>query len=123
MLLSSLAVAAGGFVGAVSRYAIAIGMKRVPLLTFPWATFIVNFTGSFLIGGLISSVWLHSIAGLAFGTGFLGAYTTFATFKLEVWKLIMEKRAGKAGGYLIITYFTGIIAASAGFMLGKAIGM
>ncbi|WP_010271528.1 fluoride efflux transporter FluC [Paenibacillus senegalensis] len=119
MLISSLAVAAGGFLGAISRYTIAIGMSRIPLLSFPWATLIVNVAGSFLIGGLTGSLWIHSTAGLAFGTGFLGAFTTLATFKLEVWKLILDKQLGKAAGYVAITYIIGVTAAYAGFRLGS----
>src|SRR5262249_8077237 len=59
---------------------------------FPWATFTINVTGSFLIGFFTVGLarWLpHPNFRLLLITGFLGGYTTFSTFEndaLNLWE-------------------------------------
>lgn len=77
-------VAVGGFVGAIIRYAISehwIAMQPLPTL---W----INVAGSFLLALLYSLVTVnmrwHQEIRWAFGTGLLGAFTTFSTFSVDL---------------------------------------
>jgi CrcB protein len=76
-------VGAGGFVGAVSRHAVAVALPAA----FPWGTLAVNVVGAFLLG-LVVYETLHrgrlSAAARTFvATGFLSSFTTYSTFASE----------------------------------------
>jgi CrcB protein len=65
MVDSYLMVLIGGAMGAVCRYAVSIQMKRILSSEFPLATFLINLTGSFLLGLLrlpIRAVWCGSFS-------------------------------------------------------------
>src|ERR1700722_12411120 len=76
------AVATGGAFGAVSRYAISLAIPETTA-GFPWATFLINITGSAVLGFLITLILEQfprgRLARPLLGTGFIGAYTTFST--------------------------------------------
>ena len=83
-----IAVALGGALGAMGRYGVNLGAVKVLGHGFPYGTLIANVVGSFLMGVLIS-VMAHSWQApdsvrLFLVTGFLGAFTTFSTFSLDV---------------------------------------
>lgn len=86
-------VAAGGAVGAVARYAVAIALTG-HTSGFPWATLLVNVLGSFLIGVL--ATWLLSrgtpadVLRWLLLVGFLGAFTTFSSFSLDTLTLLQQ---------------------------------
>jgi CrcB protein len=88
-----LLIAIGGSLGAVARYGLSTFVYHTTRETFPWGTFVVNLTGSFLIGVLIElfdsaiipSEWRSFIT-----IGFLGAYTTFSTYTLETVNLLRD---------------------------------
>jgi CrcB protein len=81
-------IALGGALGALSRYFVGFWVQsHVPKSTFPWGTFVINATGSFLLGLiatllteriLVSPNWRPLVT-----IGFIGAYTTFSTFEYE----------------------------------------
>ena len=80
--MTLLAVAVAGAAGAVARYLVGVTVqRRRGDGGVRWSTLLVNVTGSFLLGVLIGagSGWT-TVAG----TGFLGGYTTFSTFAIEV---------------------------------------
>ena len=87
-----VAIAAGGAIGAVSRFVISNQVYAWFGRGFPYGTLVVNVVGSLLMGLL--SVWFleRSIADplwrAAVLVGFLGAFTTFSTFSLETLVLI-----------------------------------
>lgn len=114
MILSSLLVAAGGFLGATARYAVSRILQSKG--EFPRSTLIVNGTGSFLLGMLIglpgSDSWV-----LFAGTGFMGSFTTFSTLNWETVQLQKEKSLLKALRYLGISYIVGLALAIAGYGL------
>ncbi|CEG57988.1 putative fluoride ion transporter CrcB [Legionella fallonii LLAP-10] len=87
MIAPYLAVALGGSIGAIARYAIVIFSQRVWGIYFPYGTLIVNTLGSFLSGFflvlLVGRFSAEMYWRLFFFTGFLGAFTTFSSFAAE----------------------------------------
>jgi fluoride exporter len=85
-------LSAGGTLGANARYWLGVWMSRWASPQFPWATVVINVTGSFVVGFLSVALarWLpHPNFRLLLITGFLGAYTTFSTFEndtLTLWE-------------------------------------
>jgi CrcB protein len=108
-------VGIGGFFGTIVRYFVNQYFSKFKL--FPLGTFLVNISGSFLMGLLIGSDWVSDSARLLIGTGFLGAYTTFSTFKLELFMLKKNHRAFQMSLYLISSYFLGILMAFLGYSI------
>lgn len=101
-----LAVAMGGSLGALSRYAIAINLSVSPG-KFPLATFIVNVIGAALMAicfvlivekASIPLVWRQVLM-----VGFLGAFTTYSTFSMEALQLFHSGHAKLALIYIIST--------------------
>src|SRR6266581_1047745 len=86
-----LAVAAGGAVGAMSRYAVALLVAMFWKRDFPLATLLINVTGSFILGFFTTvaaeKTSFDPIWRLLVATGFVGAYTTFSTFEYETQRL------------------------------------
>jgi len=82
----------GGTLGVNARYWLGAWINRWASPQFPWATVIINVTGSFLIGLLtvVLTRWMpHPNIRLTVITGFLGGYTTFSTFEndaLTLWE-------------------------------------
>lgn len=89
-----LAIGAGGAIGSVLRYGLAMGVQRWAGSAFPLGTVIVNILGSFTIGLLY--VWLIERMGAPYAlrlfliVGVLGGFTTFSSFSLETVTLMME---------------------------------
>ncbi|KUL32421.1 chromosome condensation protein CrcB [Actinoplanes awajinensis subsp. mycoplanecinus] len=81
------AVAAGGVLGALARYGLGLAWPHTPA-EFPWATWLINVSGCFLIGVLYTLLARfrpgHRLTRLFLGTGFLGGYTTFSTAEVDV---------------------------------------
>lgn len=117
-----LSVAVGGAFGALARYALNIFFAG-KFASFPFATFFINVTGSFLIGFLailLTEKFLVSENLRLFLTvGFLGAYTTFSTFELETFVLIREKQLSSAFLYVSASFAIGLIGLISGVWLAK----
>ncbi|RBP29621.1 MULTISPECIES: fluoride efflux transporter CrcB [Bacillus] len=116
-MMEALLVATGGFFGAITRFAISNWFKKRNKTSFPIATFLINITGAFLLGYIIgrgvSTGWQ-----LLLGTGFMGAFTTFSTFKLESVQLFNRKNFGVLFIYISTTYIIGIAFAFLGIKIG-----
>jgi len=118
-----LFVALGGSLGAVARLGVIRWAERSLRYVFPFATFVVNATGSFMAGFLFP---LFAMAGLPDGarlflaTGFLGAYTTFSAFSIETVNLFRAERWGEGFLNLGANVAIGLAAAAAGWFLGRA---
>lgn len=110
-------VSAGGFAGAVARYVLSgVIAKRFPSGFLPYGTLAVNGLGCFLLGLL----WGHEVpetAMLLLGTGFMGAFTTFSTFKLETEAYLGSGRGIQAWTYMGISYTIGIMLAALGYAI------
>ncbi len=101
------AVSAGGALGALARFAVTTALAGSP-----WATWLVNVTGCFLIGVLYTLVD-RKVPRLFLGTGVLGGYTTFSTATVEVTETGL--------GYLAATLTGCLLAAWAGSVATTAL--
>jgi fluoride exporter len=122
---NGLIVGIGGFVGAIARYALAVWIGQAWGRAFPLGTFIINVSGSFLIG-LLMTLFTERYSfdpawRLMFVVGFLGAYTTFSTFEYETGKLINDSEWFFAGMNVVLSVTVGFIALKFGEVLAKNI--
>lgn len=116
MIINLLLVGVGGFVGAISRFAIT---KKMNLYSseFPAGTLFVNLSGSLLLG-FIAGMYANEMIVLLFGVGFLGAFTTFSTLKFELTDLYLKKNKRTFFIYITLTYGFGILLAYLGYLIG-----
>ncbi|MFC3115176.1 fluoride efflux transporter CrcB [Cellvibrio fontiphilus] len=116
-----LAIALGGALGSLLRFA-AVGYLT-PLLgiRFPLGTFIVNIVGSFLIGVayvlLVEKTTLSAEWRLFFITGVLGGFTTFSAFSLEILQLWQTGYVLNALIYASSSVIVGLLMAFSGMAL------
>lgn len=118
-----LAVALGGLVGAPSRYLLDRAISGRTQTNRPWGTFVINLTGSLLLGFLTGTTMtghLSEVGKALLGTGFCGAYTTFSTFSFESVRLLEDGRIVDAAGNVVMSVAVGLAAAAAGLAIGLA---
>ena len=97
-----LCVAGGGALGSVLRVLVGQFLRG----GFPWATFVVNVTGSLVIGVLIHCLGSEEEdANLHFFLidGFCGGFSTFSTFSLDVLKLLRDGHPGLAAANILLS--------------------
>lgn len=121
-LTATAIVALGGGIGAMLRYHAgrAVTTATGPNMVFPWGTFLINVSGSLLMG--ILAGWLAREGGseslrLLLGVGVLGGFTTFSAFSLETALLMQRGLYGMAGAYVLGSILAGI----AGLFLGLSL--
>ncbi len=111
----------GGAVGAVARHLVNISPVAGIFKSFPLATFLINVSGSFLIGFLTISMAekfeIGETARAAIIVGFLGAFTTFSTFEMEIFSLAGEKQMLAGIMYAVLSVVVGFIGVAAGVAL------
>ena len=107
------AIFAGGFVGAIARAALVQSLVERPD-GWPWATFIVNVLGAFLLGyfatRLNERLPLSSYRRAFLGTGLCGALTTFSTMMVELLRMIEGSHWALTGGYAFASIACGLLA-------------
>lgn len=119
-----------GFVGAILRFSVTLGVNRIAaknlaesIKPFPIGTLVVNLTGCFFLAMVLS--WLRDREivpdgmHLAITVGFLGAYTTFSTFAVEVYDLFRSGNSTHAAFYLLLSIGLGLLAVWLGFLSGR----
>jgi CrcB protein len=117
-------LAIGAIAGAFARYGIGVwfsGWISSPP-EFPWPTFIINVSGSLLLGFLMR--YLMGIPSspairIMLTTGFCGAYTTMSTFSYEFMSLVQQRRLAVAGLYMFGTAALAPLACLGGFMIAE----
>lgn len=118
-------VGVGGFIGANVRYWLGAWIDGQFGLRFPVGTFIINLTGSLLLGFIATLTVERALIDprwrLAIGVGFIGAYTTFSTFTYESVKLLEAGSYGLAALNVLGSTVLGLIGAGLGIVLGRAI--
>jgi CrcB protein len=124
MWLPYILVGVGGFVGANARFILARGIGALIETRFPLGTFVVNTSGSFLLGVLGTIIALKMMptseaTRLALGVGFLGAFTTFSTFEFETHALLEDGSWLLAATNMFASLFVGLIALRAGIVAAR----
>jgi fluoride exporter len=113
----------GGAVGAAARYLINVSPISSVSGKFPLPTFLINITGSFLIGFLIMALAdrfaVDENLRLLIIVGFLGAFTTFSAFEIELYALARGGDYVIGALYLFLSVFAGFIGVVAGVELGR----
>jgi CrcB protein len=114
-----LAVAAGGALGAVLRYltTVALAGREQP----PGPVVIVNIVGSLVSGVAIGAID-DPVVLLVVVTGFCGGLTTFSTLSVETVQLVMDGRAKRATGGMLVNFIAGTLAVALGAVLGGLLG-
>lgn len=116
-----LMIAIGGALGSMARFAAVTYLTPLLNYRFPIGTFLVNITGSFLIGvayviivekQLIPAEWR-----LFFITGILGGFTTFSSFSLEVLQTWQEGHVAISLFYAVSSVVLGLLFALWGMQL------
>jgi CrcB protein len=121
-----LAIFAGGCAGALGRAALA---KALPSAagTWPWATFIVNVAGAFLLGYFATRLQerlpLSAYRRPFLGTGICGALTTFSTVQLELLRMLDHGRYALAAGYAGASIAAGFVAIALSSSLTRRVRM
>jgi CrcB protein len=118
-------IAVGGAAGATTRYLIDTWISEREGGAFPWGTFVVNISGSLVLGLLFAlaierGVLPASIRGPVL-IGFIGAYTTFSTLMLESWRLIEDGAVVLGLVNLLGSSVIGMVALVGGLMIGRAL--
>ncbi|MCK9518655.1 MAG: fluoride efflux transporter CrcB [Dehalococcoidia bacterium] len=105
-------IVAGAAVGAPLRYFLQTRMHDGTSV-FPVGTVVLNLTGCFVIGVMLTLAeersWLSREARLLLVTGLLGSYTTFSTFGWETYALLRENEFLRAGWYVGLSVFAGVL--------------
>jgi len=116
-------VAVGGGIGSVTRYLVGGWFASRFGPAFPYGTFVINVTGSFIIGLFLALAQdrasLNAYWRLFFAVGFLGGYTTFSSFEYESIRLLQDRELLLGMLYLVGSVVTGAFGAVAGIAIGN----
>ena len=115
-------VAAG--LGAPARYLVDGVVQDRSRSSFPWGTFVVNASGSLVLGVLTGLGLWHDLGATArtvLGTGGMGAYTTFSTFTFETVRLAEEEDTAAALRAGLSGLLASVAAAAVGLTLAYAL--
>ena len=111
-----LLLAAAGGAGVLARYGIT---QAADGAAGPWTIVAVNVAGSFAIG-VLAGLGVSEDTRLVAAVGFLGGFTTFSTFSLDVFSDLEAGRPGRAVAVVVASVALGVGAAALGWVLGRA---
>lgn len=117
-------VGLGGFVGANARYLLGGWIAARFGAAFPYGTFLINSTGSFILGLIMGTLEGHVLSPavrLALAIGFVGAYTTFSTWTYETIRLIENGSLLPATLNVVGSLLIGLLAAVGGLATGRVL--
>jgi fluoride exporter len=121
MVMNYLLVFIGGGLGASLRHAVNVGCARACGLNFPYGTFVINITGSLVMGLIAGYLAFKGEASqpwrLFIMTGILGGYTTFSAFSLDAVLLYERGELGVAAFYVLGS----VVLSIAGLLAGLAL--
>jgi CrcB protein len=118
-------VGIGGFVGAVARFWLGSYIGGKMGTRFPYGTFVINISGSFVVGLILTLLdqkthwgpnWRYLIP-----IGFIGAYTTFSTFEFETLRSVQDGQFLISFLNIALSVVVGFAAVWAGVVAGRAI--
>lgn len=111
-------IALGGLAGTLARFGLQGAVQRWAGAAFPWGTFIVNVSGSLLLGFLVrygtGSAALSPDLRAGLVIGFCGAYTTFSTYSFETISLLQDGAYVRAGAYAVGSVLVALAATMTG---------
>ena len=110
-----VAIALAGAVGAVTRFVVDGYVQERHGYRFPWGTFLINGSGSLLLGLLVGLAVSERLSPLVFvvgATGFCGAFTTFSTWGYETVRLAEGGSKDVAAGYALGSLAAGLALGS-----------
>lgn len=117
-------VGIGAAVGANARYWVGVWAGGRFGVSFPWGTFVVNVSGSLIIGLLMALslrfAW-HPNLRLLLMVGLLGGYTTFSSFEYETYALISQGSFTRAVANVVGSVMLGFFGVWIGSVLGRII--
>jgi fluoride exporter len=120
-----VAICIAGALGALARYGLDGAVSRRFPSHFPWGTFVVNVSGAFVLGFLMTLMteqlttasWVRS--GLTIGL--LGAYTTFSTLSYKTYRLLEDGAIGLAAANMLGSAAVGLFAVYLGVIVARAV--
>ncbi|MFZ0309764.1 MAG: fluoride efflux transporter CrcB [Candidatus Sulfotelmatobacter sp.] len=124
-MLKYLMIGIGGGLGSILRFWLGSYIGSKMGTRFPYGTFVINITGSFLIGLVFalltarthwSANWRYLIP-----IGFIGGYTTFSSFEYETLRTIQDGQVGIGLLYVATSVVFGLVAVWGGMIAGRAI--
>ncbi|WP_460753177.1 fluoride efflux transporter CrcB [Marinomonas epiphytica] len=118
-------IALGGALGALARFELGRLVNSFWSLPFPLATLLINVIGCFFMGLAFVFISeripsLEAYRPLVM-VGFLGAFTTFSTFSLEIVSLINMQAWLSAASYLLLSCLLGVVALMIGIGLARLV--
>jgi fluoride exporter len=118
-------VGLGGFLGAIARFWVSGYIGERVGTRFPYGTFVVNVTGSFVLGLAITVLtenapwnpnWRYLVP-----VGFVGAYTTFSTFEFETLRSVQSGQWAGALLNVMLSVALGFLGVWLGVVTGRAV--
>jgi len=124
-LIKYLMVAIGGAAGAIARYWLGGYIGERMGTNFPYGTFVINCSGSFVIGLVVTLLaerthWSPNLRYLI-PIGFVGAYTTFSTFEYETLRTLQDGQILAASLNVVLSVVVGFISVWLGVVAGRAV--
>ncbi len=118
-------VGLGGFLGSIARFWLGSYITYRMGARFPFGTFAINISGSFLIGFIVTLLGehVHWSPNLLYfiPIGFIGAYTTFSTFELEAFRSVRAGDVLLSLLYVVLSVTVGFVAVWLGVLTGKTL--
>jgi CrcB protein len=118
-------VGIGGFIGAIARFALGGYIATRMGSRFPYGTFVINISGSFLIGFILTMLAQNSSASpnwrYLIPIGFIGAYTTFSTFEYETLRTVQDGQILIAMANVGLSVIVGFAAVWLGVVAGRVL--
>jgi fluoride exporter len=118
-----VAVAIFGVLGCWARYGMTNLVQTIYGREFPYATLSINVGGSFLMGFLfietLERLTISPALRTGILTGFIGGYTTFSTFEMEILLLVEDGAPAKAILYIVLSVGLGFLAAFFGAYVAR----
>jgi CrcB protein len=123
-MFNFLLVALGGAIGAATRYGVSLALPAREG-GWPFATFLINVSGSLLIGVLAGWLATRDAAGeplrLLLGVGVLGGFTTFSAYSLETLRMFERGDLVGASTYAVGSVVAGLAAVAIGLTIARRV--